>query len=191
MSYAAQATMSIVPEKSDAGEHLQCAVIQNGTIAVVRVKGRGNFGVSMPLKSFTAKILESPSLERFIVDLQFCESMDSTFMGVLAGLAMQLLRKGKQKLMIYGANDQCKRLLKTLGVLTCVELAEGRRAEIEACEARLAGAEAPLASKVDQILLTLQAHQQLASLDQENEVRFQAVIEFLEKSLQEERQQGH
>ena len=186
MSLAASPVMKPGPEEIDLNRSLQCAVLDGGEIAVVRVLARGNFNNSMPLKRFAQHVQAEGKVQRFVVDLQFCESMDSTFMGVLAGIAITMYQKQKSKLVIFGASDHCKRLLKNLGLLPLVELQDGRMAEVERSEANLQTAEAPTGSRLDQIYLTLNAHKELCRIDSQNEMRFQAVIEYLEKSLKEE-----
>jgi anti-anti-sigma factor len=190
MTPVAPSTMNIASEDTDLNRSLQCAVLDGGRIAVVRVLGRGNFSNSMPFKRFAAQVNSSPILDQFIVDLQFCESMDSTFMGVLAGAAIALHQQKQVKLIIFQTSDHCKRLLKNLGLLPLVDLRTGQLSAIERCEKQLAPAEGEECSRVDQILLTLQAHKELVRIDATNEVRFQAVIEYLEKSLEEEGGKG-
>ena len=51
---------------------------------VVRIDGRASFQNSAGLRDFFAEMLRRGKT-RFIVDFQHCASMDSTFLGVLAG----------------------------------------------------------------------------------------------------------
>ena len=61
----------------------------NADPVVVRVEGRACFQDSASLKEFTSVLIKQGKT-RFVFDLQHCASMDSTFLGVLAGSAMEL-----------------------------------------------------------------------------------------------------
>ena len=168
----------------DPNRDLLCAVLDDGKIALVRVVGRGSFANSMALKRFAAHMQSQNKNFRFIVDLDLCESMDSTFMGVIAGIAITQIRAGGPRVTVVNPSQQCHKLLKNLGLEHLVDLRTGPVNEVGRAEFR--PAEATPASRAEQICLTLQAHKQLVDIDQKNEVRFQAVIEYLEKSLSEE-----
>lgn len=174
--------MSTSPEEQDPSRSLLCAVIDGGEIALVRVVGRGNFGNSMALKRFAAQLHAQGKPGSLIVDLSACDSMDSTFMGVLAGICITQMQS-RAKAIVLNANDHCRRLLKNLGLTHLVDMRAGQIAQAERAEASLAPARPVEASRLEQICLTLQAHKELVRLDEQNEIRFQAVIEYLEKSL--------
>ena len=60
---------------------------------VVRVDGRACFQNSGCLRDFISELLRQ-GRRRFVLDLQNCVSMDSTFLGVLAGAALGLIAGG-------------------------------------------------------------------------------------------------
>ena len=53
---------------------------------LIRIEGRASFVNSGSLKDFFAEMIRQGK-RRFVVDFQHCTSMDSTFLGVLAGAA--------------------------------------------------------------------------------------------------------
>ena len=53
--------------------------------AVIKVKGRANAALSVQFKSLAAELRDT-GRKNLVVDLGECEMMDSTFLGVLAGL---------------------------------------------------------------------------------------------------------
>src|ERR1700755_851419 len=59
---------------------------------VVRIDGRASFQNSSCLRDFIAEMLRTGK-QRFVLDFQQCASMDSTFLGVLAGAAIELKKK--------------------------------------------------------------------------------------------------
>ena len=58
---------------------------------VIRVEGRASFQNSASIHDFIDECIRQGKT-RFVIDFQNCQSMDSTFLGVLAGAAMQLRR---------------------------------------------------------------------------------------------------
>src|SRR6187551_2250186 len=59
---------------------------------VVRIEGRASFQNSTALRDFIMEML-TRGKSRFVLDFQQCTSMDSTFLGVLAGAAIELRRQ--------------------------------------------------------------------------------------------------
>jgi len=56
---------------------------------VIRIEGRASFLNSACLRDFVNQMLKSGK-SRFVIDFLRCTSMDSTFLGVLAGFALEL-----------------------------------------------------------------------------------------------------
>ncbi|MDK2973588.1 MAG: hypothetical protein PWP23_3343 [Candidatus Sumerlaeota bacterium] len=167
--------------------NVQVAVLDDGRTAVVRVAGRGNFMNSVPLKKFADRLARKGHPERFIMDLAECETLDSTFMGVLASISLLQTRNGRNRLVVCNVNPHVQKLLTTLGLSRLMDV----NGAANTCAADLARAElAPVedseVSHTEQISHTLEAHKTLTRVDGDNAVRFQSVIHYLEKSLEEE-----
>src|ERR1700752_1415991 len=56
---------------------------------LVRVEGRANFQNCACLRDFISELIQQDHA-RFVIDFLRCTGMDSTFLGVLAGAALQL-----------------------------------------------------------------------------------------------------
>src|SRR5690348_5377842 len=56
---------------------------------IIRIEGRASFQNSACLHDFFAEMLRQGKT-RYVLDFLHCTSMDSTFLGVLAGAALQL-----------------------------------------------------------------------------------------------------
>ena len=180
--------MTKAPAKPDEKKQSEvlCAVLDGGQIAVVRVVGRGNFLNSMPLKGFADHLHKENKPFEFVLDLHECETLDSTFMGTIASLSQMQTRSGRRKLVVLNANEHVKRLLKTLGLNALLDLREGSGSDAErlrAAEGSFKAAESGEVDRLGQIVHTLEAHKTLVKIDEENEVRFQSVIHYLEQSL--------
>src|SRR5258708_34176456 len=58
-----------------------------------RVVGRGTFQNSQPLRQFAQEKIDQGQ-EEFVIDLGPCQGMDSTFLGMLAGIGLRLRQNG-------------------------------------------------------------------------------------------------
>lgn len=167
---------------------LQYALLDEDRTAVIRVAGRGNFLNSVPLKKFTERLCSTHRPERIVLDLGACETMDSTFMGVLASISLAQSRHGCQPLALCNVNDHIQKLLNTLGLARLMEINSGSiSGTVNRAEGQLEPFENPQVSHTEQLSHTLEAHRILTRLDDGNVVRFQSVIHYLEKSLEEEK----
>jgi hypothetical protein len=124
----------------------------------------------------------------FVVDLERCPMMDSTFLGMLTGAALNLREAGGGTLSVLNANQRNLQLLTSLGLDHILDLdqdghlwTEERR---QACEALQHCGETN-ECKEAQTEHVLAAHLALAGVSAANECRFHDVIEFLEKELEE------
>lgn len=151
----------------------------------VRVIGRGSFKVSSNLKTFLEDAVDAKGVTSVLLDLQQCIGMDSTFMGVLAGLSGRLERKGA-KFLLVNLDRKNLQLLQTLGIdqvlnyMTVEDTPEG-------CVCSTKGTSIDLGEPEEDKLTTaetmLKAHQTLADLNDENVDRFKNVINFLEQDV--------
>src|SRR3954471_23653084 len=87
--------------------------------AFVQIAGRANFTSSVDFKALLDQLLQK-GYTRFILDLTECVLMDSTFLGVLAGLGMKFSapKNGDPAitLELLNANARITDLLENLGV---------------------------------------------------------------------------
>ena len=70
----------------------------------IRLEGKGSFLNSGSLKEFSREMIGRGHRE-FIVDLAHCPVMDSTFMGTLTGMAIQLREHQGGQLSIINLNE--------------------------------------------------------------------------------------
>ena len=82
----------------------------------VRVAGRGTFQNSQSLRRYSMEMIDR-GCQDFVVDLGQCQGMDSTFLGVLAGIGLRLIHNGRSgKVAVINANAHNVGLLQTLGL---------------------------------------------------------------------------
>jgi len=144
---------------------------------IVRIQGRACFTNSGGLKDFLAEMIRL-GRSRFVLDFSACTGMDSTFLGILAGTALQLRRLAPPGgLTLARVGERNLELIRNLGL--------HRLAVVDAGAAPLAfpGADQALADRrrdeLEQAKLVLEAHENLVETDAGNAARFQDVLSFL------------
>jgi len=166
-------------EAEQNNDDLQAAIA--GDKIFIRVTGRGSFKVSATLKQFIAGILSKQPVSFVVLDLAECIGMDSTFMGVLAGLSGRLKQSG-QTLELINLSEKNALLLATLGVdkvIAHYSHSHGHELPVEMAQS-LSTAEA---TKKDLAETALRAHETLVELNEENRPRFKRVIEYLKTDV--------
>ncbi len=159
-----------------------------GSIFWMRVEGKGSFQNSVQVKNCFQAMIDDGS-RHFVVDLERCPIMDSTFLGTLTGAALNLREMGEGEVSILNANTRNQQLLRSLGLDHILEVdIEGTklpdertqvRKELESCAQSLTTCNNEQAAHV------LEAHEALIKANEENKNRFSDVIEFLEKEVRD------
>ncbi|QBG48137.1 anti-sigma factor antagonist [Verrucomicrobia bacterium S94] len=164
------------------GDNLTAAYIDH--TAVIRVEGRGSFKISPPMKQFIHQVMDKHSAERILIDMAECTGMDSTFMGVVAGLACLIKSKPEYQFKLVNLSDKNKKLLTTLGVDRVVDYALASDT-VENCTicGNAQTLEADPSDKLEAAKTTLEAHEKLVEINPENLPKFKSVLEFLEDDV--------
>lgn len=158
-------------------------------IAVVKVCGRANFALSVDFKRLVSELRER-GIERFIIDLGECATMDSTFLGVLAGLALRNI-DGKEaepgsagvQLDLLNPNPRVADLLDNLGVIHLFTILKQETPCTLIFEPVREGSPP---SKEELSRNCLQAHLTLMDINPENVPKFKDVARFFEEDLKRE-----
>ena len=153
----------------------------NGPAVWVRVEGKGNFLNSGSLKEFAQEMVNR-GFREFVVDLEHCAMMDSTFMGTLAAVALRLRELGQGHLHVVHCGARSRDLLSGLGLDQIFDIHSNGAAapECEEVTNRPDGAEA---KKKETTVTMLEAHQALCDAAPENLSRFKDVLEYLKQDL--------
>lgn len=155
---------------------------------LVRIEGRATFQNCAPLKEFFNQVIGG-GRRRFVVDFAKCSGMDSTFLGVLVGVALKLRKAqpaGSLSLVRLGARNH--ELVRNLGLHRLVTVDAGGSLPQTAS----ASAAAPQAlqaqtrpSELDNARFVLEAHENLVTADEANAAKFQDVIAFLKNRVEQ------
>jgi anti-sigma B factor antagonist len=150
---------------------------------LVRIEGRANFQNSGCLRDFITEMIQQ-GRRRFVLDFLQCTGMDSTFLGVLAGAALQLRKPASAgTLVLVRVGPRNLELIRNLGLhrLLTVEAGEFPM-HFNGQDAALPCADR---SELDNAKLCLAAHENLVAADEGNRAKFQDVIVFLRNRIEQ------
>jgi anti-sigma B factor antagonist len=150
----------------------------NGPAVWVKVEGRGSFLNSGNLKEFAREMVDRGYRE-FVIDLENCVMMDSTFMGTMAGVALRLKELGQGHLHIIHCGPRSEALLSGLGLDQLFDIRYNGAVgpECESVEGE------PTPNKKETTETMLQAHEALCQASPENLSRFKDVLDYLKQDL--------
>jgi anti-anti-sigma regulatory factor len=174
-------------------------VARSADLGFIKVVGRGSFQNSGCLKAFYQQLLKE-GVSRFVVDLDACTYLDSTFLGILLGLGLKLKEAGNGLLHILNANPRNLELLRNLGLDRLINIeggdglgggGRGRGNGSGSGPANLNGVKeehleempCPVPTRAEAAPTILEAHENLMEFDPRNVPKFKDVVEFLREDL--------
>jgi anti-sigma B factor antagonist len=172
-------------------------VARSADLGFIKVVGRGSFQNSGCLKAFYQQLLKE-GVRRFVVDLEACTYLDSTFLGILLGLGLKLKEAGPGLLHILNASPRNLELLRNLGLDRLISIEGGNNLAGASRsigngsgsgllnglrEDRLEEMPCPVPTKAEAAPTILEAHVNLMEFDPRNVPKFKDVVEFLREDL--------
>lgn len=151
-------------------------------VVFIRINGRGDFTLSLDLKKLFVE-LRQRGYRRFVLEVCNCAMMDSTFLGMLADLALKFCDASNPQgvpLELINPNPRIAETLENLGVAHLFK--------ITYCPEALALDYQPAPQTADKSKLEvtrncLEAHMTLMGLKAENVQKFKDVAQFLAEDL--------
>ncbi len=154
--------------------------------ALLRINGRASYLNAAPVTEFFKQMLEAGKRD-VVVDFANCTAMDSTFLGILAGAAMQFRKHSSEgSITLVRLGKRNLELVRNLGLHRILDVdcessglcfADGKLREIESdAENHHASAEG-----------MLKAHENLVEADKGNLKKFQDVISFLRLQVEKDK----
>ena len=159
------------------------SVCVRGHAACVRVVGRANFTSSVDFKRVVQQ-LQDGGCDELVLDLRDCRLMDSTFLGVLAGLGSrcETARKEGHRCVVelFEPSDRVTELLDNLGVFGLFTVIHDAP-PFECFQPIEEGS-----TSRDELTQTCyEAHQVLMKTSPENERRFKDATEYFARTLRD------
>lgn len=159
-------------------------VCVESSVVRIKISGRANVNASVDFKILINGLWEKKRT-RFVLDLTDCLLMDSTFLGVLAGLGSKFnsARNGESNptIELLNPNSRISDLLENLGVSQLF----GTTTSLSPCTNPMAAVPPnPVQADRKEISRTcLEAHQTLMDLNPANIPKFKDVTQFLAEDL--------
>ena len=167
---------------------------------VVRVVGRAAFQNSGDIHDFIAECIRQGKT-RFVFDFKNCESMDSTFLGVVAGAGSQIRKLAPPvpsavkrasappflppSLVLARLSQRNLELVRNLGLHHLATVDSGDFPMEFGKNYAPVPASATARSELDQAKLALEAHENLMAADEGNRSKFQDVVAFLKNRVRQ------
>ncbi|MFU8779948.1 MAG: STAS domain-containing protein [Kiritimatiellia bacterium] len=156
--------------------------------AYVKPVGRATFKLAPALKRFSVSVI-SKGCRDVLFDMSECTTLDSTFMGVLAGIAMWPLgTSDKVHVTLKGLNARTRSMLATLGlerIMTCFNQDEDSVGKaVSSIDLAARAHEVQHDAGKEETLATMRtAHADLVRADEENAARFCDVLTYLDQEI--------
>ena len=142
---------------------------------VIRMTGDVRLSLCAAIDDYFHHMFDDPEFASVWVDLCDAEGIDSTTLGLLAKLALQVRDRFGFRPAIYSCDPGINRLLKSMGFQRLFEIHEEACFDPEVREVPLVhGSEAAVRDKV------VEAHRVLMDLSEENRARFKDLMAVLE-----------
>ncbi len=158
----------------------------------IKPVGRATFKIAPALKRFCMSVISKGTREIFF-DMSDCSTMDSTFMGVIAGIAIWPVDEGEEtvRTVLVHLTPRVHGMLSSLGlerIVTCYDEGEtppdipaDMDSEMEAVSETGDGGAAEQES--ERLHTMKQAHMDLVHADAANEARFCDVLTYLDDEI--------
>lgn len=160
----------------------QYLVAALGDSVIVSIHGRAVYTTCREFGEFLEKIGKNPAIKRLILDMKFCEGVDSTVLGLIAG-ACGDLKSRKAELILQRCNERIAEVVVNLGLCTLLTLLSGDdvAAGTEAILSDGESSEQGISPATNHTIL--QAHETLMEANPENVARFKQVVDFMRADL--------
>jgi anti-sigma B factor antagonist len=151
-------------------------------VAWIRIDGRASFNNSVDFKTLVTGLWDR-GCSHFVLDLTECLLMDSTFLGVLAGLGLRYPHNGSKEATfeLLNPNARISDLLENLGVVHLFKVVQGPPTTNE--RLRPVGDTPAQRDGVEVTRTCLEAHRTLMDINPANVPKFKDCTEFLQEDL--------
>lgn len=149
---------------------------------IVQINGKANYLNCNAFREFIEKMVEEGN-SNIVLDLKHCAGMDSTFLGILTGTALEL-RKQKPVgiLIICNLGERNEELVFNLGLQNLLTIDKDlENAVDEVHETKFSALKNVQVSDAREVL---KAHENLVRADKKNAAKFQDVIAFLQNQAE-------
>jgi anti-sigma B factor antagonist len=149
---------------------------------VVQIHGKANYLNCNAFREFIGQMVDDGK-GHIVLDFEHCKGMDSTFLGILAGTALELRKQTPAGVLILcKLGERNHELVCNLGLQNLLTIAEDIPDSPDSTAVDDFSALQNV--KVTDAKKVLQAHENLVHADTDNAAKFQDVIAFLKNQVQ-------
>ena len=139
--------------------------------AFLTIVGKAGYLNCRSVADFFATVAEKKCSHLFI-DTSQCSGMDSTFLGMIAGVALRL-RKYNAEVILLNLSERNRQVVENLGLYKLVKISKSEEVSSEKTD--------ELSTENASNSLILDAHENLVKADKTNLEKFEDVLSFLRK----------
>ncbi|HOJ49643.1 MAG TPA: STAS domain-containing protein [Spirochaetota bacterium] len=151
----------------------------------VDIKGEGTLKQSPQLKKFFVDVIDKfkgINDVNFIINMEECQYIDSTFIGLLLIVDKKLKEILGRPLKVLNPNNYAWEVLKQMGLENILTIERG---EIKFPQ-DMQELKVDNINKIELAMMMYMSHSELANLNEENKKRFESAIEMLKKDIESE-----
>lgn len=152
---------------------------------IVQIRGKASFLNSSPVKELFDRLVKHGK-SRYVIDFANCTGMDSTFLGILAGLGIAMMKLDPPgSVVLCNLGERNLELIENLGLHRLLTVDKGESPEFVSDSSNLEsldkGGKLP---EIENARMVLDAHENLVEADASNKSKFQDVIAFLKNQVE-------
>jgi anti-sigma B factor antagonist len=146
---------------------------------VIRINGRASYLNSGPLREFFV-VLVKQMRKNVRIDFRNCTSVDSTFLGIVAGAALDYMdMEPPGKIELVALSPRNLELVKNLGLERLTTIVDAEADGVSAGREEALGDDK--INDDERVRMIIAAHEHLVKYDVSNAERFQDVLTFMRK----------
>ncbi|MGJ8638353.1 MAG: STAS domain-containing protein [Opitutaceae bacterium] len=148
---------------------------------IIKITGKANYLNCNTFREFIEK-MRADGKTQFVLDFTNCKGMDSTFLGILAGTALELKKLTPPGVFVVcNLGERNNELICNLGLQNLLTIGDDLPKAEDAEFSKLDNVEVSDARTV------LDAHENLVKADDQNAAKFQDVISFLRNQVEQDK----
>ena len=151
---------------------------QSSGRAFIQIRGKGTYKNACLLKESTQLIINQ-GIKNFTIDFNNCTGLDSTFLGVLAGLALES-RQLNGELALINLQQRNLELIENMGMNSLIRVSHDTNLPKHSLS--FEPIKEQISTKPQTTKTMIEAHEALIKIHEGNRPQFQNVIECLHES---------
>lgn len=160
----------------------QYLVAALGDAVIVSVCGRAVYTTCRDFGEFLEKVGKNPDVRKLILDMKFCDGVDSTVLGLIAGAAGDFRGKGGE-VVLQRCSPRIAEVARNLGLGALLTLLPGDETDAGTEKLLAEGKTSSAASAPATNHAILRAHETLMDANPDNVPRFKEVVDFMRADL--------